>query len=278
MWPENLMEDLNNNRAPPLYYVNLCASFQRHRRIQTEVTVRKCSIWVQIFLPPVTSKFEMTLKNNRVNLLSCLNLCASFDSYISIQNGVTVRKRQIWVKIGDFFPCDLAIWHMTLKNNRALLLCSFNHCVSFHSLLWNQNKVTVRKHQIWVKICDFFVPCDLEIWQMSLKSNRAPLLYYLKLSASFHSHLWIQNGVTVTKCSIWVKIGDFLSYVTVKFDEWPWKTTGHLFYATSSFVHHLIAICEFKKELQSGNAKFGSKSAIFLPMWSWNLTSDFEKQ
>ena len=38
------------------------------------------------------------------------------------------------------------------------------------------------------------------------------------------------------------------------------KTIGHLFYATSSFVHHFVAIGEFKLELQSGNAQFGSKS------------------
>ena len=27
------------------------------------------------------------------------------------------------------------------------------------------------------------------------------------------------------------------------------KTIGHLFYATSRFVHHFIAICEFKLEI-----------------------------
>ena len=62
---------------------------------------------------------------------------------------------------------------------------------------------------------------------------------------------------------MWVKIGDFLSRVTLIFDEWPWETIGHLFYATSSFVHHLVAIGEFKLELQSGNAQFWSKSTIF---------------
>ena len=51
--------------------------------------------------------------------------------------------------------------------------------------------------------------------------------------ASFQTHWWIQTAVTVQKCSIWVKIGDFLSCVTLKFDRWPWKTIGHLFYATS---------------------------------------------
>ena len=35
-------------------------------------------------------------------------------------------------------------------------------------------------------------------------------------------------------------------------------TIGHLFFATSSFVHHSVAIGEFKLELQSGNAQSGS--------------------
>ena len=42
--------------------------------------------------------------------------------------------------------------------------------------------------------------------------------------------------------------------MTFEFDVWPWKTIGHLFYSTSSFVHHFVAIGEFKLELQSGNA------------------------
>ena len=82
----------------------------------------------------------------------------------------------------------------------------------------------------------------------------------------------------VKKRPIWVKIGDFLSRVTLKFDGWPWKTIGHLFFAVSSFVQHFIAIGEFKLELQSGNAQFESNSTIFRAMWPWNLTDDLEKQ
>ena len=63
----------------------------------------------------------------------------------------------------------------------------------------------------------------------------------------------------------------FLSRVTLKFDGWPWKTTGHLFYATSSFVHHFVAIGEFKLELQSGNPQFGSKSTIFFSRVTWKF-------
>ena len=70
----------------------------------------------------------------------------------------------------------------------------------------------------------------------------------------------------------------FKSRVTLKFDVWPWKTIGHLFYATSSFVHHFVAIGEFKLELQSGNAQFGSKSTILLAVWPCNMTYDIEKQ
>ena len=35
----------------------------------------------------------------------------------------------------------------------------------------------------------FFVPGDLEVWQMTLKINRAPLLYYCKLFVSFSGHI-----------------------------------------------------------------------------------------
>ena len=121
-------------------------------------------------------------------------------------------------------------------------------------------------------------PCDLTIWRMTLKNNRAPLLCYFKLYASFHSHQWIQAGVTVRKRPIWVKIIVFFSRVTLQFDVWPWKTIGHLFYATSSFVHHFVAIGDFKLELQSGSAQFGSNWTIFRAVSPWNLTYDLEKQ
>ena len=104
-----------------------------------------------------------------------------------------------------------------------------------------------------------FVPWDLGIWWMTLENNRASLLCCFKLCATFHSHWWIQTGVTVWKRPIWVKFDDFQSCVTLKFDVWPWKTIGHLYYATSSSMHPFLAIGELKLELQSGNAHFGSK-------------------
>ena len=52
----------------------------------------------------------------------------------------------------------------------------------------------------------FFEPCDLEIWRMTLKNNRAPLLCYFKLGAAFRTHWWIQTGVTAV-FSQYVKVG-----------------------------------------------------------------------
>ena len=43
----------------------------------------------------------------------------------------------------------------------------------------------------------FFSPYDLEIRWLTLKNNRAPLLDYLKLCASFHSYRSIQTGYSL---------------------------------------------------------------------------------
>ena len=59
-------------------------------------------------------------------------------------------------------------------------------------------------------------PCDLEIWRMTLKNNRAPLLSNIKLYVSFHHHMWIQTGVTVRKR----KFGSW--------PLWPWPLTSDL--------------------------------------------------
>ena len=128
------------------------------------------------------------------------------------------------------------------------------------------------------QIRQFLKPCDLEIWQMTLQNNRAPLLCYFKLCVSFRTHWRIQIGVTVRKRPIWVKFDDFLSQATLKFEEWPCKTIGHLCYATSSFVQHFVSIGEFKLELRSGNAQSGSNSTILRAVRPWNLTDDLAKQ
>ena len=45
----------------------------------------------------------------------------------------------------------------------------FQLCTSFQSHQWIQTGITVWKHWIWIKITNFFVPCDREILQIPLK-------------------------------------------------------------------------------------------------------------
>ena len=131
----------------------------------------------------------------------------------------------------------------------------------------------------WGRNWSYFVPCDLEIWWMILENNSAPLLYYIKLCASFQIHGWSQTWVIVRKHSIQVKIDEFLSPMTLKSDKWPWKTIGHLFYTTFSFVHHLKTMGKFKLELPSGNAQFGSNRQFFVlrDIEIWQMTLKINK-
>ena len=113
-------------------------------------------------------------------------------------------------------PWDLEIWRMTVKK-RALILCylSFVH----HFVAIGEFKLELESGNTQPGSNSTFLlePCDLEIWRMTLKNNRAPLLSIIKLYASFHHHMWIQTGVTVRKRLSWV-----LTPVTLTFDLWPW--------------------------------------------------------
>ena len=90
--------------------------------------------------------------------------------------------------------------------------------------------------------------CLAWLWNLTddLEKNRAPLLSKINLCASFHSDQWILTRVAVRKLPLWVKNQWFFSRVTLKLDGWPWNTIGHHFCATSSFVHHFVAIVELK--------------------------------
>ena len=90
---------------------------------------------------------------------------------------------------------------------------------------------------------------------MTLIINRTPLLYYVKRCALFQTISEFKQELRSGNAQFGSgKIGYFLSRVTLKFDGWHWKTIGHLSYATSSFVHHFVAICEFKLELRPESA------------------------
>ena len=173
-----------------------------------------------------------------------------------------VKKRQLW-RINFSVRVTLKFDGWPRKTIGHLFYTASSFVRHFKSILvnsnWSYSLKTLNAGQKW----RFFVPRDLEIWWMTLENNRALLQYYVKLCASFQIHQWIETGVTVRKRSTRVNISNLLSPVTSKIHGWPWKTIGHLFYTTLRFVHHIKAIGEAKLELQSGNAQFGSKLAIF---------------
>ena len=181
----------------------------------------------------------MTLKNNRAPLLSNIKLYASFHHHMWIQTGVTVRKRLSWVVTSVTLTSDLWPWPFAWTSLLSLVITPEN----FMMIRWwehSQKGVTDRQTDGKYHSLSCLV---------AAKNNRAPLLYYIKPCVSFQIHRWIQTEVTLLKRSIRVEIGDFLSLVTLKFDGWPWKTTGHLFHTTSSFVHHFKSIGELKVKL-----------------------------
>ena len=167
-----------------------------------------------------------------------------------------------------FVPHDLEIWRMTLKNNRALLYY-VKLCASFQIHQWSQTWVTVRNAQ------SFSSRVTLKFdGMLTLKNNRAHLLFHVKLCVAFQSRWYIQNGVTVRKCAIRVRIGDF--FVPRDLENWHW-TIGHLSYSASSFVHHFIAIGEFKLRYSlethnlGQNRQSSSRVTLKFDGWPWKI-------
>ena len=121
------------------------------------------------------------------------------------------------------------------------------------------------------QIRQFLEPCDLEIWRMTLQSNRAPLLCYFKLCAAYHTHWWIKTGVTVRKPPIWIKFNDFFSRVT-------WNLTDGLEKQQGTYPKQHQAVCIISSQYVNSNWSYGPETAKWvhdlcdLDLWSLTLT------
>ena len=190
-----------------------------------------------------------------------------------------VRKRPILIKIGDVLSS------VTLKFD-GWTWKTIGH-LSFAVSSFVQHFIDIGEFKLELKSgnAQFGSNSTIFFSRVTLKFDRwhwKTIGYLFYATSSFVHHfvaicefkLELQSG----NAQFGSKSTIFFSRVTSKFDLWSWKTIGHLFYATSSFVHHFVAIGELKLELQSGNAQFGSNSTIFRAMWPWNLTDDIEKQ
>ena len=138
---------------------------------------------------------------------------------------------------------------MTLENNRAPLLSNIKAYASFHHHMWIQTGVTVRKRFSWVVTS---VTLTFDLWPSpfawaSLLSLVITPENFVMIRRWEHS----QKGVTDRQT-------DRRTENTIHRTAWSQlKTIGHLFNATSSFVHRFVAIGVFKLELESGNGQFG---------------------
>ena len=224
-----------------------------------------------------------------------------------IQTGVTVRKRLSWVVTSVTLTFDLWPWPFAWTLRSSLVITPEN----FMMIRWwehSQKGVTDRRTEnticraAWSQLktighlfyatssfVHHFVAIGefkLELQSGNAQSRSNSTIFRAAWPWNLTDHLEQGKSEGFESCDrpivwkrpIWVNIGDVFYRVTLKFDGWPWKTKGHLSLAVSSFVQHFIAIGEFKLELQSGNAKFGSNSTIFRAVWPWNLTYDLEKQ
>ena len=161
----------------------------------------------------------------------------------------------------------LVIWRMTLKNNTT---SSF--VPHFKSISETNFKLQSGNTQFGSKLV-FFVPRDLEIWWMTLKNNRAPLLCCFKLCASsWWRHQMETFSALLAICAGNSPVhGEFPAQrpltqgFDIFFDVRPNKqlskqSWGWWFETLSPSLCHrndFIAIGEFKLELQSRNAQFG---------------------
>ena len=153
-----------------------------------------------------------------------------------------------------FVPCDPEIGWMTLENNRASFLCCFK---------FGQHFIAIGEIKLELQSGNAQFGSNLTIFRAVWPWNLTDDLEQGK-SEGFDSCDQPRN----------LKLDSNRQF----FRPWPCKTIGHLFYATSSFVHHFVAIGEFKLELQSGNTQSGSNSTIFRAVRPWNLTDDLAKQ
>ena len=193
-----------------------------------------------------------------------------FCDKANLRDLIAVTRLVILLKLDSnrrfFSPWELEIWWMTSKKNRAPLPSMNSN--------WSYSPETLSTGQNLCFLSRMTLKFDRWPWKTRghLFYTTLSFVHHFKAMGEFKLDLQSGNAQFGSKSVI------FLSRAILKFDGWPWRITGHLFYITLSFVYNMKAIDEFKLELQSGNAQFGSKSVLFCPAWPWNFIEDLEKQ
>ena len=126
-----------NNRAPLLYYIKLCASFQSHGWIQTRVTPETLNLGQnqQFFVLCDLEIWWMTLKKKRAPLRSNIKLCASFHRHMWIQTGVTIWKGLNGFMTSVTLTFDLWPWPFAWTSRLSMVITPEN----FRMIRWQEH-------------------------------------------------------------------------------------------------------------------------------------------
>ena len=188
------------------------------------------------------------------------------SSEFKLELHVQPGNAQFRSKLAIFFLSHVTfeISQVNLKNNTASDLCYFKRwCITdfiaighFKLELQSGNAQFRSKSVIFPR-----VTLKFDGWPWKTIGHRfyatPSLVHHFIAKGRFK--LELQSGNTKFR----LKSLMFLSRVTLKFDEWPWKTIRHIFYATSSVVHRFVAKGQFKLELQSGKPNLGQNRWFF---------------
>ena len=135
-----------------------------------------------------------------------------------LMNLKAVTRLVIFLKLDSFLVFfslyELEIRWMNLKNNRAPPLCYVTLFPLFQSHQWIQSGVTARKWSNW----QFFVLCDLEIWQITLK-----MIVHLFYATSSFERLVHFVAISQSKLLQLNSSENQLFFVLYDLDIW-WKT------------------------------------------------------
>ena len=190
---------------------------------------------------------QVPVKRNTYLKYQYMSCALYFDQeilYAGLGNVILI----IYMYIGTSIFLIIGILQPPTTKILAVIEDHFSITVEFEVSI--QTGVTVRKRPIWVYISDF---CSVWPWNLTDDLEKIGYLFYATLSFVHHATAINEFKLELQTWNAKIESNStsFLSRATLKFDRWPLKTIGQLFPATSSFVHHFVAIGQFKLKLQS---------------------------
>ena len=127
---------------------------------------------------------------------------------------------------------------------------------------------------IWLEIWDALAYC--QSWYIvSQKLCSQCTIFFFYLHKANLKDLIAATGLVIP---YWIQIVDFPACVTLKFDGWPRKVTGHFFYTTSSFVCASFQTHQWIQAKVTVRKRLIRVEIDILSLWPWNLKDDHGKQ